>query len=77
MEEKSVFDDDNPFGGYYYKDYNMAKIRVIVLNTTDTYFRGTEGEPIISPFTQLVQQKQLDWLSTRALNFSDKNNDKK
>ena len=29
-----VFDKDNPYGGYYYKDFDAYKIRVINLNTS-------------------------------------------
>lgn len=73
LEEKVVFDEQNPQGGYYYKDFNNAKIRVIVLNTSDFYI---EGDNSINPLTCRIRQQQFSWFQNKALNFMDKGTDR-
>ena len=61
----------NPTGGYGYIDFSEDKIRMIYLNTSDVYgeYTFTEGEdaPAIG-----VSSRQLEWLASVALDFSDK-----
>lgn len=61
----------NPFGGYGYTDFPEDKIRMIYLNTSDVYgeYTFTEGKdaPAIG-----MSSRQLEWLASVALDFSDK-----
>ncbi|MBQ9359048.1 MAG: metallophosphoesterase [Abditibacteriota bacterium] len=70
-EKDFVRDPKNPDGGWYYKDYTKAKIRVIMLNCIDmphipdypvNRFRYYGG----------FSDDQLNWLANKALKFSKK-----
>lgn len=79
QRNKAVFDVNNPLGGYYYKDYSDAKIRVIVLNTSDVldddgHWLGADASLEVDK--QRIQQEQFTWLCSVALDFSDKDTDK-
>lgn len=55
------FNESDPYGGYFYKDFDAEKVRVIVLNCYDTdresySFKG----------------EQVKFIAENALNFSDK-----
>ena len=76
LENKVKFDALNQKGGYYYKDYEDAKIRTIVLNTSDCYILDVNGNPSINPMDVYLGQKQFDWIIDKALNFTDKGTDK-
>lgn len=67
------FDEKNPMGGYYYVDYDAAKIRLIILNTSDIY---EEDGSIAYKYTSSVvmKQTQITWLVDEALDFTDKFN---
>lgn len=71
IDPTAIQDKNNPYGGYYYKDFDHAKIRVINLNTSQidvgTYY---------DPMDVLIQQSQIDWLQNIALKFDDKGVDK-
>ncbi|MBR4748741.1 MAG: metallophosphoesterase [Abditibacteriota bacterium] len=70
-EKDFVTDPKNPYGGWYYKDFTKAKIRVIMLNCIDMphipdypvnrfkYYGGYSSD-------------QLNWLAGKALRFSKK-----
>ncbi|MBO4548380.1 MAG: metallophosphoesterase, partial [Abditibacteriota bacterium] len=70
-EKDFVTDPANPYGGWYYKDFTKAKIRVIMLNCIDVphipdypvnrfkYYGGFGSD-------------QLNWLASKALKFSKK-----
>ncbi len=64
------YNPDDVYGGYYYRDFEKAKLRVICLNTSD--FKLTEA---VKPETDKakISSRQLLWLCS-ALNLSDKEN---
>lgn len=63
-----VFDKDNVLGGYYYYDFDVHKIRMIVLNTSENY----NLDKYFDPCNVIIRQTQIDWLCNKALNFMDK-----
>lgn len=63
------FDEDDPNGCYYYVDYDYAKIRLIVLNSSE--MRDDEGN-IVATKNIRFTQRQMDWLAGVALDFTDK-----
>lgn len=67
----------DPYGCYGYMDFENAKIRLIVVNTSDNDNFGTKvpeqsnyTAPIINCHN--VGAEQLQWIADNALNFSDK-----
>lgn len=52
------FNPEDPYGNYYYADFQLEKVRVIILNYFDASYLQKAG----------VHDKQLDWLETQALN---------
>lgn len=56
----SVFDPDNKLGGYCYRDFEDAKLRVIILNSSETNTGGC-----------LYSAQQITWL-TNALDLTEK-----
>jgi hypothetical protein len=73
LNGKAVFDEDNPYGGYYYVDFSASKIRVIVLNTSDIWnSAGTITKHYKQAMT--IQQAQVDWFMSKALDFSNVQN---
>jgi hypothetical protein len=67
----AVFDPNNPNGNYYYIDFNTSKIRVVFINTSDVI--ADNGELVASgPDLNIIQQKQIDWITNVALNFTNK-----
>ena len=67
------FNDADPYGCYYYTDFDASKIRMIVLNTSDIY----EPSGILKykyKESVMIQQPQISWLVNNALDFSDKSN---
>ena len=67
------FNDADPYGCYYYTDFDASKIRMIVLNTSDIY----EPSGILKykyKESVMMQQPQISWLVNNALDFSDKSN---
>lgn len=78
QRNKAIFDENNPLGGYYYKDYPTAKIRLVVLNTSDVidddgHWLGADVS--IEVDRQRIQQTQFTWLCSVALDFRDKGED--
>ena len=66
-------DPKNPYGGWYYKDFTKAKIRVIVLNVIDIpYIPDGNGLKYYGHWNYGFRQEQLDWLANKALKFSKK-----
>ncbi|MBP5274488.1 MAG: metallophosphoesterase [Abditibacteriota bacterium] len=66
-------DPKNPYGGWYYKDFTKAKIRVIVLNVIDIpYIPDGGGLKYYGQWNYGFRQEQLDWLANKALKFSKK-----
>lgn len=63
-------------GMYYYKDFEDAKIRLIVLNTLDKPEQAVEIDGIWYDkypwIPNIVSANQIDWFIDTALNFSDK-----
>ncbi|MBU9724116.1 MULTISPECIES: metallophosphoesterase family protein [Bacillaceae] len=62
---------------YYYKDFDTKKMRVIVLNTNDTWFLDEQGRvkynrTAISDNAYGFKQEQLSWLADTALDFEGK-----
>lgn len=55
---------------YGFYDIENAKIRVIILNTSDIY--DTDGTPLCNGNNTAVQQEQFDWFCDVALDFSGK-----
>jgi hypothetical protein len=65
------FNEADPYGGYYYVDYEASKIRLIILNTSDIYepdgsLRHKYKESV------MMQQPQITWLTETALDFTGK-----
>lgn len=71
LQNEVMFDENNPNGGYFYKDFDNHKIRVIVLNTSD-FFDDNNYLPFQEPVNVDVRQKQFTWFCNTALNFMDK-----
>lgn len=61
-----------PYGGYYYRDFEKSKIRVIFMNTSQINGLGE----YLNPLNVIIKQDQVDWLCDYALNFADKGADK-
>ena len=66
-----TFNEADPYGGYYYVDYDAAKIRMIILNTSDIY---EEDNTLKYKYVEsvMMQQAQISWLVDTALDFSEK-----
>ena len=76
-ENGIVRDQSNPMGAYYYKDFDDAKIRLIVLNCYDMPGTNPNGNVYNAMWSAAaLWQKQIDWLVDVALNFTDKGDDK-
>lgn len=71
-----VKDSDNPMGGYYYKDYEFEKIRMVLLNPYD--WDGSDADGVYNAMYDraLIAKAQIEWLIFKALNFSEKGSDK-
>ena len=67
----ACFNDADPYGGYFYVDFNAAKVRMIVLNTSDIYEPDGSLKYRYS-MSVMTQQPQITWLVNTALDFSDK-----
>ena len=66
-----VYNENDPFGCYYYKDYHVAKVRIIVLNSSDIYEPdGTLQYRYLA--NTVFHQEQISWFANHALDFSDK-----
>lgn len=63
LEGEVIFNDEEPYGGYYYKDLEKQKIRVCVLNA----FNGENYQYIFG-------DTQLEFIATNMLNFEEKEN---
>lgn len=79
LGESVVWDSENPKGGYFYKDFDRSKIRVVVLQTQDVFnddgsVVDTVNDTSLNP---RIQQKQFTWFCNKALDFTDKGEDKK
>ncbi len=70
----AVADDRNPEGNYFYCDFPDRKIRVVVLACCDNpLIKNEKGELKYFSISKFIfRQPQLEWLATKALNFSDK-----
>lgn len=55
---------------YGYFDIDNAKIRVIILNTSDIY--DANGTPLISGYNTAIQSDQFEWFCDSALDLTDK-----
>ena len=55
---------------YFYRDFDEYKIRVIFLDAGDIY--DENGEMRTTGLNVMYQQRQIDWLKNKALNFADK-----
>lgn len=64
----SEFDHDqnNRTGGYFYKDFNDVKLRVIFLNTADIVIKDD-----VHVNTHAIGTKQMQWLANVALKFNE------
>ena len=69
-ESEFKTDPKNPYGGWYYKDFTKAKVRVIVLNVIDIpYIPSAGGLKYYGQWNYGFRQEQLDWLAGKALKF--------
>ncbi|MBP5274809.1 MAG: metallophosphoesterase [Abditibacteriota bacterium] len=68
-----VCDQENPFGGWYYKDFPRARIRVIALTTTDLPYIENPDKSLryYGQWTYGFRQEQLRWLAEKALRFDE------
>ncbi len=72
-EKEFVRDPKNPYGGWYYKDFTKAKIRVIMLNSIDIpYIPKDKGLKYYGQWHYGFCEAQLQWLANKALRFSKK-----
>ena len=62
-----VLDEDYPTHGYFYKDFNKQKIRMIVLNSNEMRPDPAEGS-----WSGILSRNQLNWVANKALRFDDK-----
>ena len=67
-----VYDEDNPFGGWYYLDDEKAKIRMIVLQSSDI-FKSDGSFVRYKDELMFMSQGQLTWFCEKAckLNKAD------
>lgn len=73
LANRAVFNENDPYGCYYYLDYEPQKIRVIVLNSSDIYEPdGTLQHLYVEMMT--MQQEQISWYANKALDFTEKDN---
>lgn len=61
LDGEVIFNEKDPYGGYYYKDIEKQKIRVCVLNA----FNGENYEYILG-------NNQLQFIANNMLDFGDK-----
>lgn len=71
--------ENDPFGGYGYKDFDSAKVRLVFVNTSDN-----DAFPVSAPKQEgqvgqiinahNISATQLQWIADYALDFSDKEN---
>ncbi|MBR4748729.1 MAG: metallophosphoesterase [Abditibacteriota bacterium] len=68
-----VYDEANPWGGWYYKDFKRSKIRVIVLTTTDLPYIENPDKSLryYGQWTYGFRQQQLEWLADKGLRFDE------
>ncbi len=70
-EKDFVRDPKNPYGGWFYKDFTKAKIRVIMLNSIDIpYIPKDKGLKYYGQWHYGFCNDQLNWLANKALRFS-------
>jgi len=71
-----IKDSDNPMGGYFYKDYEFEKVRMVILNPYD--WDGSDEDGVYNAMygRACITQPQIEWLINKALNFTDKGSDK-
>lgn len=69
-----VIDSANPSGGYFYRDFDDIKLRVICLNTSDIpHLANGDGSPKYTAIdTYALSNAQLNWFGNTALNFTGK-----
>src|SRR5690606_17439051 len=62
-----VKDPENPYGGYFYRDFERQKIRTVFLNTNE--LNEVNGIPQFPSYvwTGVRSQAQLNWLANTAL----------
>lgn len=73
-----VQNPDDPYGNYYYQDFEDSKIRVIFVNTNDLPYVLNEDGTVKYLATNgdfAIGNKQLNWIADTALNFTDKGGD--
>lgn len=68
---KPIFDSNHPTQVYYYVDFPLYKVRMIILNTSSVWNDDGSGNITGSVFG--FKNEQLNWLGTKALDFSNKN----
>jgi len=68
---QTVVDEENPIGGYGYRDFERQKIRLIYLNSCDVFDEKTFTVGAVAP-SEWISAKQRKWVGTKALDFSDK-----
>lgn len=73
LSKSAVFDNENPYGAYYYSDFDASKIRIIVLNTSEIY---EDDGSLSAKYVEsvMIRQQQINWFINKALDFSDKEN---
>lgn len=66
-----VIDPDNPYGGWYYKDFPAVKVRAIFLNSNDMSYVTNEDGTVKYPGMRSFgyQESQLKWVANTALNM--------
>ena len=64
-----VYDEDNPFGGWYYLDDEKSKIRMIVLQSSDI-FKSDGSFVRYKDELMFMSQGQLTWFCEQACNLN-------
>ena len=74
FQSGQYFDRNNPYGNYFYRDFEKSRIRMIVLNSVDVSYEADEkGYPKSwGMWDYSFSEKQLQWLAGEALNLKGK-----
>jgi predicted phosphodiesterase len=77
LQGEVTFNEKDYYGCYYYKDFDAAKIRLIVLDTSDVCESVGDALPqYLYSEDMSMTQTQIDWLEDVALNLMDKGEDR-
>ena len=73
LQDEIHRDPNDPYNVYYYKDFDYAKVRIIMLNASDIY--DNNALEYRYQANTAYHQEQVDWLVNTALDLSSKGAD--